>query len=80
MEHTANKTKENNGLISSLLKVIAMFDIRLSDEDKIFGVVSLKCINCERETSLDSETSFTLVFDEVITKFVLNEIFHHVGM
>ena len=30
MEHTANKMKENNGLISSLLKMFAMFEIRLS--------------------------------------------------
>ena len=30
MEHTTNKMKENNGLISSLLTIFAMFEIRLS--------------------------------------------------
>ena len=29
MEHTANKMKENNGLISSLLNMFSMFEIRL---------------------------------------------------
>ena len=43
-------------------------------------VVSLKCINCKRETGIDPETSFSWVFDELITKFVLNTILHHVGM
>ena len=69
---------KNNGLISSLLKVFAMFEIRLSYKEGILYVVSLKCINCKRETCLDSETN-SWVFEEVITKFVLNEILHHVG-
>ena len=57
-----------------------MFEIRLSYEDKKLDIVYLKCINCKRETGLDPETSFSWVFDEVITKFALNEILHHVGM
>ena len=43
-------------------------------------VVYLRCINCKIEIGLDLETSFSWVFDEVITKFVLNAILHHVGM
>ena len=65
MEHTANNIK-NDWLISSLLKVFAMFEIRLSYEDKKFDVVYLKCINCKRETGLDPENSFSWVFDEVL--------------
>ena len=42
--------------------------------------MSFKCINCKIETGLDPETSFSWVFDEVINKFVLNEILYHVGM
>ena len=57
-----------------------MFEIRLCYKEEIFVLVSLKCINCERETCLYSETSFSWVFDEIITKFVLNAILHHVGM
>ena len=34
MEHTENKAKENNGPISSLLKMFAMFKIRLSCGDR----------------------------------------------
>ena len=46
MEHTANKMKENNGLISSLLNMFAVFEIRLSYGDKELYVLSIKCINC----------------------------------
>ena len=69
----------NNGLISSLLKVFSMFEIRLMYKEGILDVVYLKCINCKRETGLDLKIN-SLVFDEIITKFVLNEILHNVGM
>ena len=55
--------KNNNRLISSLLKVFAMFEIRLSYEDEKLDVLSLKCLNCKIETGLYSETSFSWVFD-----------------
>ena len=80
MEHTANKMQDDKGPISSLLKMFSMFKIRLSYGDKDLDTVSLKCINCKRETGLDSETSFTWVYDEIVTKFVLNAMLHHVGM
>ena len=80
MEHTANKTKENNGMISSLLKIFSMFEIRLSYGDKELDVLSIKCINCKRETGLNSTTNFTWLYDEIVTKFVLNAMLHHVGM
>ena len=80
MEHTANKTQENKGLISSLLKMFAMFKIRLSFGDEYLDALSIKCINFKRETGLDSETSFTWVYDEIATKCFLNEMLHHVGM
>ena len=80
MEHTANKMQENKGLISSLLKMFAMFKIRLSFGDKDLDALSIKCINCKRETGLYSETSFTWVYDEIVSKFVLNAMLHHVGM
>ena len=79
MEHTENITENNNGLISSLLKVFAIFELRLSYKVGILDVVSLKCINCKRETGLDLKIS-SLVFDEIVTKFLLNAILHHLGM
>ena len=80
MEHTANKIQEDKGLISSLLKMFSMFKIRLSFGDEDLDALSIKCINCKREIGLDSETSFIWVYDEIVTKFVLNVMLHHVGM
>ena len=59
--------------------MFSMFKIRFSYGDKDLDTVSLKCINCKRETVLDPETSFTWVYDEIITKSVLNAMLHHVG-
>ena len=39
-----------------------------------------KCINCKKETGLNSETNFTWVYDKIITNFVLNEMLHRVVM
>ena len=57
-----------------------MFEIHLICGDNDLEIVSFKCINCKKETGLNSETVFTWVYDEVITKFVLDSMFHHVGM
>ena len=80
MEHTANKIQGNNGLISSLLNMFAMFEIRLSYGEKELDVLYIKCINYKTERGLDSETSFTWVYDEIVTKVLLNAILHRVGM
>ena len=80
MEHTANKMQEDKGLISSLLNMFSVFEIRLSFGDKDLDALSIKCIYCKRETGLNSETSFTWVYDEIFTKFVLNAMLYHVGM
>ena len=79
MEHTANITEKNNELISSLLKVFAMFEILLSYKKGILDVLFLKYINFKRVTCLYEKIN-SWVFDEVITKFLLNAILHHVGM
>ena len=52
MEYTANIMEQNNGLISSLLKVFAMFESRLNYKERNLDVVSLRCINCKIETGL----------------------------
>ena len=79
MEHTSKIIETNNGLISSLLKVFAMFELRLSYKEGNLDVVYLRCIHCKRETGLFLESN-SLVFDDIITKFVLNAIFHHAVM
>ena len=58
----------------------SMFEIRLSCGDDDLDILSLKCIHCKKETDLNSETVFSGFYDEVITKFVLNSMLHHVGM
>ena len=72
--------QDDTHLMSSLLKMFSVFEIRLSYGDIDLDVLSLKCINCKKETGLNSETGFNWVYDEVITKFVLNAMLHHVGM
>ena len=42
--------------------------------------LSINCINCKRETGLNSKTNFTWLYDEIFTKFLLNAMLHHVGM
>ena len=54
MEYIAKKIQEDKGLISSLLKMFSMFEIRLSFEDEDLDALSIKCINYKRETGLDS--------------------------
>ena len=51
MEHTEN-IMEKYGLMSSLLKVFDVFEIRLSYKKGILDVVYLKCINCKRESGI----------------------------
>ena len=67
MEHTANITEKNNGLISSLLKVFTMFGLILNYKEGKLDVISINCINCKRETGLYLKNT---TFDEMITKFV----------
>ena len=62
MEHTGNIMQYDNRLISSILKMFLMFEIRLSYGDKDLNTISLNCINCKKETGLDPETSFTWVY------------------
>ena len=45
MEHTANITETKNGLILSLLKIIAMFELRLLSGKEILDVVPIRRIN-----------------------------------
>ena len=80
MEHTGNIMQDDKCLISSLSKMFSMLEIRFSYGDKDLDTVSLKCINFKIETTLDPETSFTWVYYEIITKFVLNAMLHHVCM
>ena len=77
MEHTANILKTKKRIITSLLKVFAMFELRLIDDRDKLEAISIRGTNCKKETYFYLRTS---TFEEMITKFVSNSILHHVGM
>ena len=53
-----------------------MFELRLIGDKEKLDVIDIRCINCKKETGLYIQ-NFT--FEEMIPKFVLNAILHHVG-
>ena len=82
IEHTTNILNPNKGLIPSLLKLFAMIQLRLFDdkqdeEGNVVDIISIMCISCNKETELHFKDT---PIEEMITKFVLNAILHHVGM
>ena len=54
-----------------------MFELHLIDDRNKVEAIAIMCIDCKKETSLYLRTS---TLEEMITKFVLNAILHHVGM
>ena len=44
MEHTENILKPNKGLIPSLLKVFAIFQLRLIDDKDDMEAIAIRCI------------------------------------
>ena len=54
-----------------------MIELRLNYDQEILDVISIRSINCKRETGLFLKNT---TFDEMITKLVLNSILHNVGM
>ena len=77
MEHTTNLMNTNKWLILSLIKVFAMLDLRSFGDKENLDFIDIRCINCKKETGFFVRNS---TFEEMITKFLLNEIFHHVGI
>ena len=54
-----------------------MFDLHfIGDKENVYFIY-IRCINCKKEIGLFLRTS---TIEEIITKFVLDAIFHHVGM
>ena len=59
-----------------------MFEVRLFDDkedkkERVADIIVIKCINLKKETGLYLRNSS---IEEMITKFMLNTILHHVGM
>ena len=49
MEHTGNIMQDYTHLMSSLLKMLSVFEIRLSYGEKYVYTLCLKCINCKKK-------------------------------
>ena len=64
MEYTGNIIQDDTHLISSLLKMFLVLEIRLSYGEKDLDTFCLKCIYCKKETGLNPETKFTWVYDK----------------
>ena len=60
-----------------LLKLFAMFELRLLSDKEKLDVIDIRCINCKTETGLFLKNT---TFEEIVTKFVLNAILYHVNM
>ena len=59
-----------------------MFQLRIfhdkhKEEDNLVEAIAIKCSNCNKDTGLYLKD---ITIEEMITKFLLNEILHHVGM
>ena len=54
-----------------------MFQLYLIYDRDQLGYIAIRCINCKKEKGLYLGTS---TLEEIITKFLLNAILHHVGM
>ena len=54
-----------------------MFELHLFDDRDEAEAIYIRCMNCKKENVLYLRTS---TFEEMITKYVLNAILHHVGM
>ena len=49
MEHTEKCLTPNKGLITSLLKVFAIFELRLFDVRDKVEAIAIRCINCRKK-------------------------------
>ena len=52
MEHTSNIINPKQGLITSILKLFAMFELRLIDDINKVEAIAIRCIDCKKETGL----------------------------
>ena len=56
---------------------LRLFDDKQYEEGNIVDIIDISCINCNTERCLYLRNT---KIEEIITRFVLNEILHHVGM
>ena len=82
MKHNENTLEPSKSLIPSLLKVFAMFQLltfynkNIEEENDVEAIAS-KCRKFNKDTGLHLKDT---TIEEMVTKFVLNALLHHVGM
>ena len=54
-------------MVPSLLKVFAIFELRLIETEEKLDAIYIRCINCKKATGLFLRNS---TFEEIITRFV----------
>ena len=59
IKHTAEILNPNKGLITSLLMVSDMFELRLIDDRDKVEAIAIRCINCKKETGLYLRTQLS---------------------
>ena len=79
MEFTGKEMKTGTSLTISLLKMFSMFSAIFKVQEGTVNEVTLKCINCKRETYIQHKSDKEF-YDKMITPFVMNSMLHHVGM
>ena len=60
-----------------VIKCFAIFQLRLFDDKYEVEIIAIRFINCKKENGL---YLINWTFEEMIAKFLLNTILHHVGM
>ena len=56
---------------------LILFDDKQDEEGNFLDIIAIRFINCKKETGLYSRDK---IIEEIITRFVLNTILHHVGI
>ena len=80
MDHTTSNTETDISLLPSLLKVFAMFQMHLlyhEHNEDIVEAIDIQCSNFHINTGLHLKDK---TVEEIITQFLLNSVFHHVGL
>ena len=84
MYHTVDKIDTHITLLPLLLKIFAMFQMRLwyykeNLEENVVETIAVSCSNCGETTGLYVKNTNTN-YNNMITKFLFNIVLHHVGM
>ena len=73
MEFTGKEIKTDTSLTISLLRMISMFSVIFKFVEGTVNEVTLKCMNCKRETYIQHKSDKEFI-DKMITPFMMNSM------